>query len=298
MQNSSSNLTVTVATALIVAAIWCVIAVAKANQPDKYYDGNLVKVTIGDASVLSIECKDYPGELEHCAFIRVHEDEDAALTAGQAFVEKHGGRLIVLRYGGGRRIQYTMRGMKCIFDANRMYSLSGLADAMIAVPSSATSWEIACAERGVYDESALNEAMKYSEQVLDLLDGFDRIIALHNDMNGGWNVRAYLDEPAEASQVFVSKDMDTDDFFIVTHEADFNAIKDLGLNAVLQNNALVPDDGSLSVYYRFSDVRYINCEAEDGEVERQTAMLEAIYPLLAKCEGEEKGKGDSEVEVP
>ena len=265
----------------LAAGICAIAAIAQTALPVRCYEGKTIEVTIGDASVLSVEYIDYPGALENCVFVRIHEDEDAALAAGRAFVEKNGGRLVVLHYGGGRRMQFTMDGAMYLVDANRMFSEAGLAESMVAVAPGASEWEIDNAERGITDDAAIAEARKYASQVLALLDGFPVVIALHNDSDGGWNVRTYENEPDEASRVYVAADTDPDDFVIVTKQADFDAIAALDISAVLQNNADVPEDGSLSVYFRNSEVRYFNCEAEDGEIGRQTAMLEDLMTVIA-----------------
>jgi len=308
--------------AIIIAALLLAIRISSAfsSAPsfEQSFEGKTISVQIGDMSVLSLEYRDYPGPLAHVAFINVHEDETAALAAGRALAEKHGGRVVALHYGGGRRIQFAFRGAMYVVDANRIYTPAGRAASMRMIPlnreigggrtnadaaatgagraqsgsrqssiedpddvlPSVTEQQIDSAAPGVTDSAALAEMQRFADLVLASLEGFEIVVALHNDSDGGWSVDSYLDEPDSASAVYVAMDTDTDDFFIVTQRADYDAITALQMSCVLQNNGASPDDGSLSDYFRSSPVRYINCEAEDGEAERQGRMLEGLIPQL------------------
>ena len=78
-----------------------------------------------------------------------------------------------------------------------------------------------------------------------------------------------------------------DNFFYLTDARLFAALSAQGFNVVLQDNARVPDDGSLSVFAARRGLVYVNVEARQGEVAAQRRMLVALRALLrdAHCPG-------------
>lgn len=78
-------------------------------------------------------------------------------------------------------------------------------------------------------------------------------------------------------------------FFLVTEAGDFDALRTLGFNVVLQP-VRTADDGSLSVWAARNRVRYFNAEAQHrdcldydrarGHLDYQIRMLRALESLL------------------
>ena len=77
---------------------------------------------------------------------------------------------------------------------------------------------------------------------------------------------------------------DADDFFFVTAARLFDALAARGFTVVLQDNARVTDDGSLSVLAARRAQLYVNVEAQHGHRAEQTAMLRALLDVLAAME--------------
>ncbi|HSK13672.1 MAG TPA: hypothetical protein VK907_10685, partial [Phnomibacter sp.] len=117
------------------------------------------------------------------------------------------------------------------------------------------------------------------------IDGNRLIVALHNNTNeGGLSIRSYQKGGVyaqDASKVFIGPTEDIDDFFYTTSEQAFQFFMQKGFNVLLQNNATVTDDGSLSVYAGMKGMDYINIEAEHGRKEQQLQMLAAAMEYIS-----------------
>ena len=87
-------------------------------------------------------------------------------------------------------------------------------------------------------------------------------------------------EAQNAADVFISEREDIDDFFYTTDSTIFYNLKQAGFNVVLQNNKAVVNDGSLSVYCGYNNMRYVNIEAQHGHKEQQMRMINALNEML------------------
>src|SRR5690606_27170642 len=85
---------------------------------------------------------------------------------------------------------------------------------------------------------------------------------------------------ADAEAVHLAPTEDADDFFFVTDRPLYDALARAGFNVVLQNNATVTDDGSLSVLAARRGQRYVNVEAQHGHTAQQRRMVEALVRVL------------------
>jgi hypothetical protein len=115
------------------------------------------------------------------------------------------------------------------------------------------------------------------------VDRADAVIALHNNTPGMYSALSYAAKgnlARDAEDVFIRDGSDPDNFFFVTERLVFEALKRRGYNAVLQDNRRVTDDGSLSVYCGRANVRYVNVEAEHGNLKEQTQMILDLKTIL------------------
>ena len=109
------------------------------------------------------------------------------------------------------------------------------------------------------------------------LDNASAVIALHNNTDQRYAATSYLsgaELAQDAAHVSLEAGVDPDDFFFVTQQGLFEALKAAKFNVVLQDNRTVTDDGSLSVYCGQQGIPYVNVEAEHGHLEAQVKMLE------------------------
>ena len=70
------------------------------------------------------------------------------------------------------------------------------------------------------------------------------------------------------------------DFFYVTDRRFFDYLRQRDFNVVLQDNAAVPDDGSLSVYFARQYIPYVNIEAELNHLNAQIEMVRIVREML------------------
>jgi hypothetical protein len=203
--------------------------------------------------------------------LNVHDDENTSVEAGQMNLAQFGGRLIELAHGGKRRVTFGLNGQQFSFDPNRVFSDAGIA---------------ATLKKDSSYSAAAHEAIKtFAEQYLKVfaLDRQPVIIALHNTMDGTFSVKSYApagEDAAAVEEVHANPDRSPFDFFYVTDRRFFDYLKHRDFNVVLQDNARVPDDGSLSVYFSRKGIPYVNVEAQEGHLAEQIEMLKVTRAML------------------
>jgi len=203
--------------------------------------------------------------------INVHDDENTSVAAGKIVIEQTGGRLIELSHGGRRNVRFTLEGRRHAFDPNRIFSDAGIRDTL--------------AKQSDYSEAAHRAIKRFAAQYLEsfALDLEPAIIALHNNSEGALSIASYQSggEHAETSaQVHVAAKRSPDDFFYVTDPRLFDYLKVRDFNVTLQDNANVPDDGSLSVYFGRKGIPYVNIEAEMDHLNAQIEMVRTAREML------------------
>lgn len=175
--------------------------------------------------------------------------------------------------GQGRRlVTFEVEGERWRFDPNRIFTEVGAEATLVEYNGSAPSAVIA-------------EVRDLAEAILAAygIDQGEPILALHNNSEGEYSAASYLPEgelASDASAVHLPPEADPDDFFFVTEAGLYAALAAEGFPVVLQDNARVTDDGSLSVWASRQGIPYVNVEAEHGHRERQLEMLEALARVL------------------
>lgn len=206
-------------------------------------------------------------------FVHVHEDESTAIQAAIEWIDSaRTGCFVTLKHGMGRNIGFTSKGTTYKFDPNRMFTPEG---------------RIATLKRmGNYSDDAFAEVSKLADLFTGrFIDNNRLIVALHNNTNdGGLTIKSYEKGGAyadDAEKVHVGKKQDSDDFFYTTSSRAYEFFKKRGFNVLLQNNARVTDDGSLSVYAGIKGIDYINIETEHGKKDQQKWMLTAVAEYIS-----------------
>lgn len=205
------------------------------------------------------------------SFLNLHDDEDTSVEAARQVVQAHGGRIVELRYAGGRNIAFGLNGATYTFDPNRIFTDRGARATLQA--------------HGPFSPEALHETRRFAAALLALyrFDAQAAVVTLHNNTDGNYSVLSYLPGGAharEAQEVHVVDGRDPDDFFFVTDRDLFERLAEKGFNVVLQHNDAATDDGSLSVYAGRRGKPYVNVEAEHGHLHEQVEMVRALYALL------------------
>lgn len=202
--------------------------------------------------------------------INVHENEHTSVTALQSSSGFKVCRLLYLHQYGKRNIAYSFNSTDTFyFDPNRIFTPLGIRNTLET--------------NSHYHDSAAKYAQQIADTILQWLQPASFIIALHNNSDMNYSVLSYKRKgmyAVDAARYYINPLMDTDDFIFTTDEQLYKWLRRKNINTVLQNNARVTDDGSLSVYYKDKKVTYVNIEAEHGHLTQQIEMTEAIFVYL------------------
>lgn len=208
--------------------------------------------------------------------INVHDDENTSVEAGRKNIEHHGGRLIELVHSGKRLISFNLNGQGYAFDPNRMFSDAGIVATL--------------RKHSSYSEAAHAAIKSFAHQFLQdfALDKEPVIIALHNTADGIFSVESFTPKGkfgSDAAAAHINPRRSKFDFFFVTETKFYDSLKDRDFNVVLQDNAQVTEDGSLSVHFAHKGIPYINVEAEINHLPAQIEMLEVVREMLNGARG-------------
>lgn len=223
-----------------------------------------VEIPLGDSTVVIAVHQNADSPF---SMLVLHDNENTAVEAGQAFLEAHGGRLVELRAQGERRVAFALDGEQYDFDPNRIFTEVGVR---------------ATLEPAASDEAVFATRL-FADTLLAVYSPPDAIVTLHNNTPDNYSALSYApggEFESDAEAVHLEEGVDPDDFFFVTDENLYDALRADDFNVVLQNNAGVTDDGSLSVWAAQNDLLYVNVEAEHGHLEQQKGMIETLEFLL------------------
>jgi len=209
-------------------------------------------VNVGDTKIIIKQHKNGKGK----DFVHLHHNEVTAYNAAKAVIESDGGSLLTLIHNGERNIVFRLNNERYEFDPNRIFTDFGIKKTLL--------------QFGNYSPKAHAEVKKLADKIKLLLPK-GKVIAVHN--NKSYSLKDYLPghELAEdATALNFNKSNHYRNFYLVTKENDFERLKSLNFNSILQAlNAT--DDGSLSVYLANND--YINVEAGFNQLAEQIKML-------------------------
>lgn len=206
------------------------------------------------------------------SWVHVHENETTAVATATLLIDSLGkGCFVTWQHSGNRYVTYSLNGQDYKFDPNRIYTPKGL--------------EATLKTNGAFTPEGFEAAQQLASLfIAKYVDSNKLIVALHNNSdNGGLHIKSYLpggEYGNDASQVYVNDAEDIDDFFYTTDQRIFDYLKNKGFNILLQNNATVTDDGSLSVYCGYKGMVYLNIEAQLGHLEEQKRMMLAVYQMI------------------
>lgn len=202
--------------------------------------------------------------------LNLHDNENTAVEAGLAFIEKYGGRLIELRHGRGREIVVRVDGVLHRFDPNRMFSDFGLKKSLEYFQiSSDEVFSISATFR----DSLINLFAIHEETV---------VIAIHNNTSDKMTIndfRAGEWYGNDTREVFINPHHDSDNFFVVTQQDLYTALAERGYNVALRAEN-PPDRGMLMDYCVRFGVLNITVETEHGKRVEQEKMLEVLWEIL------------------
>jgi hypothetical protein len=176
-----------------------------------------------------------------------------------------------LQHTGERNVEFMLDDSTYIFDPNRIFTDIGVAATLDTL--------------GAYSDSAHALVRTFGETLVRLydLDNLDVAVTVHNNGESEYSALSYTpgrEYAADASAANVIEGSDPDDFFFITDEALYEALRGSTYNVVLQDNSLVTDDGSLSVYCGQRGIAYVNVEAQHGHLDVQIRMIDYLRTIL------------------
>jgi hypothetical protein len=137
------------------------------------------------------------------------------------------------------------------------------------------------------DTSAFQSVRSFAQTLISVmeLDTRPLVIALHNNKESGYSVSSYRIDSIyaqEAQAIYLGWHPDPDDFYFVTDRRLFEALQPGYYHIVLQDNARMTDDGSLSVYCGQRGIPYVNVEAQHGHAFDQHSMLHFLMERIQR----------------
>lgn len=210
------------------------------------------------------------GNSQDIVCINLHDDEKTSVSAARKFLEKNGGLLVKIQNNDERLIRFRYRNHAYTIDPNRIFSNEGILNNLEKLRNRSTE--------------ALEEVEKFGAYILSLVPDSSKIIlALHNNTNGGYSAKSYLQGASmenDAKEVYINPLLDPDDFVFTTDSTVYYKMKEWKFNSILQHNENAVKDGSLSVYYGEMNRRYINIETQAGNENEYRRMIEKIPFIL------------------
>ena len=197
--------------------------------------------------------------------IVIHDDEDTAVEAALAVLRRDGGRLVELRHAGTRNLTFLLDGETFTVDPNRIFTPAGRARTLAALSRDAPAARAAVAA--------------FADTLLAVYGTPAVVVALHNNTEANYSAASYApggSDAREAADVFLAPGADPDDFVFVTTRPLFEAVAASGVNAILQDNAAMTDDGSLSVWAAQNGRPYVNVEAQHGHAAENARLIRAL----------------------
>jgi len=225
-------------------------------------------LSLGDSRIYLLE---HAAGTRDLTMINLHDDENSGVEAALNFVENKGGRFYELSHNGNRNITFDLEGVTYKFDPNRMFTEPGLRESMESF--------------GPVSELAVGAVLEFKEQILEKLDltRAGIVVAVHNNTDNNYSALSYTDNHdlvREAARYDLKDGQDPDNFFFVTDSKYYDQLANSRFNVVEQNNEMVTDDGSLSVYCASIGIPYVNIEAQHGEIDEQLAMFYFLGTII------------------
>ncbi len=238
--------------------------ITRPAAPDSAVTVRVVDVRLGETPV-ELRVTERPCAGACWSAVNVHDDEDTAADAAMAEIARGGGRLVEVRHGGTRNLDFRLNGEAFTVDPNRIFTDAGRGKTLANLSRDTPAARAAVAA--------------FADTLLAVYGAPSVVVALHNNTEANYSALSYRpggSEANEAEAVHLAPGMDTDDFVFVTTRASFDSVVASGANAILQNNATPTDDGSLSVWAAQNGRPYLNIEAQHGHLAENRRMVAAL----------------------
>lgn len=228
----------------------------------------IASLNLGGTQVnLVVYQSDKPGYL----FYNMHDDENTGVEATIKVVKKQGGVLYSLVHSGERYIEFDYDTLHYQIDPNRIYTDIGV-------------WR-ELDRSAIRDTVVFEMVSAFADSLIQLMRIDDQpiLLTLHNNGEDNYSMRSYLPGAVyevDAETVHNGKWKDDDEFYFVTSARLYGLLTPTKFNVVLQNNAAMTDDGSLSVYCGQRGIEYVNVEAQHGHIKANRKMVKKLLQAM------------------
>lgn len=269
----------------ILLTIFCFLATSLTSQEISY---QRKEILLGKNTIY-LDVFEKVGEM--ITYVHVHENETTSLEAGKILLEEKGGKLITLVHSQdtlkNRNITFEHNNSWYQFDPNRIYTKndSVLLSSIRVIKG-----------KGQVTQKVIAMVRNLSNQIWAEVKDAPLIIALHNNKNEpaklvpkylflsdiqpeSFSIVSYIKKfdvesgsNKSCEDIYINPRKNNSEFFIVTEKRDFSMLYKKRYSVVLQNEDPV-DDGSMSVFAKKNNIRYVNSEAKQGRLDEQLEML-------------------------
>ena len=215
----------------------------------------------------------HQAEAPGTTFINLHDNENTAAQAARTVIGYYGGRLIELQHTDERNVTFELDDSTYVFDPNRIFTDAGITATLDTLST--------------HSDTAHAAVRAFADTLLTLydLDAAGTVVTVHNNGDTEYSALSYVpggDYEIDALFAYIAEGSDPDDFFFVTEQSLYDALRNREVNVVMQDNARVTDDGSLSVYCGQRGLTYVNVEAQHGHLRQQVRMIEILLEVLGR----------------
>lgn len=249
--------------ALLIAGTGC------SQQPQWRYIGITedLLLPVGDTTITA--SRTVYNDTSFPFFLHLHHNESTAESSIERYLGEHGGTSLVLMNNRQRNLSFTLSGKRYVADPNRIFTPAGIQQNLRLLST--------------YDSNAATALTLFAQNISAQLPDSLPVIAVHNNSDGAYAILSYAPKGTlskDAARIHYNPKMDADDFVLTTDERLFGYLQKEDINAVLQANTLVADDGSLSVVMGRQGRVYANIEAEHGHEQVQLQLLKLIAAFV------------------
>jgi len=246
---------------------FCIVWLSSCTQPsspDTYVPvTDTLTYVLGDTPVMvTLRTYNSPSPL---FLVHLHDNENTAEQSAITVLEQYGGQLLSIENNKQRTIRFRLHNQYYTFDPNRIFSDIGIAATLKQLSQQSAA--------------ALKEIRGFAQFILSHIPDSAIVVAVHNNTDERFSVLSYKEAPLknETAAININADHDLDDFILTTDSAVYNLYQNENMNAVLQKDTMLDDDGSLSIFFGKRRRSYINVETEHGHGLQQIALLEKLF---------------------
>jgi hypothetical protein len=199
--------------------------------------------------------------------VSLHNDESTAFNSAQEFINENGGQMIFLENDAEHNVKFEFLSRQYSIDPNKIFTQKGRINGL---------------KSGPYKNQLAIEVQRFADYLLETIPYNKHVIGVHNYNEEKRSIKSFKGRKMarKLRMIHRNESRDENDFMITTDEGIYNFLVEKGFNVVLQDNAVIRDDGSLSIVVNRNRRHYVEIVVETGHEQEQKEMLEAVSEIL------------------